>query len=62
MTWFKKIIQNYFIIFLKLLGEKKLKPVKLMPSNVKSLNTIEKYPHIIDSQGFILNMLYFHYL
>ena len=43
--------------FLKLLGEKRLKKsVKLLPLNIKSINPIQKYPHIIESYACILKI------
>ena len=44
--------------FLKLFGEKGLvKPVSLLPLSIKSINPIQKYPHIIELYACILKML-----
>ena len=43
------------IIFLKLFGKKRLvKSVKLLPLNIKSINLLQKYPHITESYACIL--------
>ena len=43
--------------FLKSLGEKRfVYPVKLLPLNIKSINAIQKYPHIIESYACILRI------
>ena len=43
--------------FLKLFGEKILaKSVKLSPSSIKSINPIQKYPHITESYACILTI------
>ena len=43
--------------FLKLFGEKILvKSVKLLPLSIKSINPIQKYPHIIESYACILKI------
>ena len=45
------------IIFLKLFSEKRLvKSVKLLSLNIKSINLIQKYPHITESYAGILKM------
>ena len=42
-------------MFLKLFGEKRLvKPVKLLTLSIKSINSIQKYPHITESYTSIL--------
>ena len=42
---------------MKSFGEKRLgKSVKLLSYNIKSMNPIQKYPHITESYAFILKM------
>ena len=37
-------------------GEKRLvKSVKVLAARIKSINAIQKYPHIAESYGYILN-------
>ena len=43
---------KYFKImfFLKLFGAKRLvKSVKVLPTSIKPINSVQKYPHIIES-------------
>ena len=40
--------------FLKSCGENK--SVNFLPANIKSINPIQKYPHIIESYAFILKI------
>ena len=43
--------------FLKLFGAKRLvKSVKVLPTSIKSINRIQKYPHIIESYACILKI------
>ena len=43
--------------FLKLFGEKRLvKSVKLLPLNIKLINTIQKYSHITELYACILKI------
>ena len=36
--------------FLKLLGEKRfVKPVKILPASIKTIDPVQKYPHITES-------------
>ena len=43
--------------FLKLFGEKRLvKSVKLLPLSIKSINPIQKYPHITESYACSLKI------
>ena len=43
--------------FSKLLGEKRfVYSVKFFPLNIKSVNSIQKYPHITESYACILKM------
>ena len=53
-----KIVWNYVIIFLKkIFGEKRLaKSVKLLPLDIKPINSIQKYPHINESYACILKI------
>ena len=45
---------------LKLFGEKGLiKSVNVFPANIKSINPLQKYPHIIESYACILNIFAF---
>ena len=55
---FKYLIgYNDELCFLKSFGEKILvKSVKLLPSNIKSINPIQKHPHITESCAGILKM------
>ena len=49
-----KVISSFF---LKLFCEKKIrKSVKVFPASIKSINPIEKYPHIIESYPCILKI------
>ena len=49
-----------FIIFLKLFGEKIfVNSVKVFPASIKSINPIQKYPHIIKSNAYILKIFVF---
>ena len=44
--------------FLKLFDEKRfVYSVKVFPLNIKSINPIQKYPHIIESYACILEIL-----
>ena len=44
-------------LFLNLFGEKRLvKSIKLLPLNIKSINLIQKYPHITESYACILKI------
>ena len=44
-------------MFLKLFGEKRLVySVKIFPSSIKSINPLQKYPHIIESCACILKI------
>ena len=55
-----KIVQNYIIILLKLFGEKRfLNSLKVFPENIKSINLIQKYLHIIESYACILKIFVF---
>ena len=48
---------------LKLFGEKRLvKSVKLLPLSVKSINPIEKYPHITELHACILKIYFCMFL
>ena len=52
-----KVISSFF---LKLFCEKKIrKSVKVFPASIKSINPIEKYPHIIESNACILKIFVF---
>ena len=43
--------------FLKLFGSKRLvKSVKVLPTSIKSINQMQKYPHIIESYACILKI------
>ena len=43
--------------FKKLFGSKRLaKSVKVLPASMKSINPIQKYPHIIESYACILKV------
>ena len=60
-TYFKTLLIKYFKIissfFLKLLGEKRfINSVKVFPASIKSINPIQKYPHIIESYACILKI------
>ena len=58
-----KIVKNYIINFLKLFGEKRLvKSVKVFLANIKSINPIQKYLHIIESYAYILKTFVFMFL
>ena len=58
-----KIVENYIIVFLKLFGEKRfLNPVKVFPGSIKSINPIQKDPHIIESYVCILKIFIFMFL
>ena len=49
--------------FLKLFGEKRfVNLVKVFPASIKSINPIQKYPHIIESYACILKMFVFMFL
>ena len=49
-----KIISSFF---LKLFGEKRfVNSVKVFPASIKSINPIQKYPHIIESYACILKI------
>ena len=48
------MVLNYVIIFLKSFDEKRL--VKLLPLRMKSINPIQKYPHITESYACRLKM------
>ena len=53
MKYFK-IISSFL---LKLFGEKRfVKSVKVFPASIKSINPIQKYPHIIESYACILKI------
>ena len=43
---------------MKSFGEKRLvKSVKILPLSIKSINPVQKYPHIIESCACILKMM-----
>ena len=49
-----KIISSFF---LKLFGEKRfVYSVKVFPLSIKSINSIQKYPHIIESNACTLKI------
>ena len=49
--------------FSKSQGVKKLvKSIKVLPANIKSMNPMQKYPHIIELLDCILNMFVFMFL
>ena len=49
--------------FLKLFGEKRfVNLVKVFPASIKSINPIQKYPHIIESYACILKIFVFMFL
>ena len=49
--------------FSKLFGEKRFVcSVKVFPLNIKSINPIQKYPHITESYDCILKMLVLMFL
>ena len=51
------------ISFLKLFGEKRfVNSVKVFPASIKSINPIQKYPHIIESYACILKIFVFMFL
>ena len=53
MSWF----------LLKLFGEKGfVNSVKVFPASIKSINPIQKYPHIIESYACILKIFVFMFL
>ena len=44
-----EIRQNYVIVFFKSCGENKfVKSVNYLPANIKSLNPMQKYSHIVE--------------
>ena len=49
--------QAYFIIFLEIIRRKQASKHKIFPANIKSMNPIQKYPHIIELSACILNIL-----
>ena len=53
-----RIAFNHFWTFLlKIFGAKRLvKSVKVLPAIIKSINLIQKYPHIIESHACILKI------
>ena len=51
-----KITQEYII------KKKLVKSVKVLPASIKSMNPIQKYPHIIGLFACILNMFVFMFL
>ena len=54
---YDKIISSFF---LKSCGEKKfVKSVNFLPANVKSINPMQKYPHITESFAYTRKMLAF---
>ena len=58
---FLNIFLKYFKIlssfFLKLFGEKRfVSSVKVFPANIKSINPVQKYRHIIESYTCILKI------
>ena len=54
---FLKIIQNQFIILFKNFCENKfVKSFRLSPLNTKSINSMQKYPQMIESYAFILKI------
>ena len=51
------------MFFLKSFGEKRfVYSVKVCPLNIKSINPIQKYPHITDSYACILKMFVLMFL
>ena len=51
------MFQNYSVIFLKAEGENKLvKSVKVLPADIKSMNPMHKYRHIIELLACTLKM------
>ena len=53
-----EIRQNYSVIFLKSCGENMfVKSVNFLPARIKSMNPMQKYPHITESFACTLNML-----
>ena len=47
-------------LFLKLIGEKRsVMSVKVLPASIKSINLIQKYPHITESYAYILKIFVF---
>ena len=56
MKYFRIILSLFF----KLFGEKRfVKSVKVFPASIKSINPIQKYPHIIESYACILKIFVF---
>ena len=48
--------------FSKLLGEKRfVNSVKVFPASIKSIHSIQKYPHVIESYACILKIFVFMY-
>ena len=54
------MFQNYTIIFLKSQGEDQL--IKVLLGNIKSMNPMQKYQHIIELFDCMLNMSVFMFL
>ena len=49
--------------FLKLFGKKRfVKSVRVLPASIKLTNPIQKYPHIIESYAYILEIFVFMFL
>ena len=49
--------------FLKLFGEKRFLPlVNVFPASIKSIKSIQKYPHIIESYACILKVFVIMFL
>ena len=58
-----KIVEKYIIGFFKLFGEKIfVKSDKVFPASIKSINPIQKYPHIIEPYACILKIFIFMFL
>ena len=60
-----KITQNYIVIFCKIIKRKQTSKInqnfacKVLPANIKPMNPMQKYPHIIELFDCILNMFVF---
>ena len=52
-----KITQDYIVVYCKLISETKLvKSIKVFPANIKPINPVQRYPHIIELFACIRNM------
>ena len=56
------MLQYYFLTPFVLLAENKyVYSDKLLPFNIKPINIIQKYPHIIELSAFYKFLLYFYF-